>query len=179
MNAYLALLRGINVGGNNMIRMADLKTCLEEAGFDDVRTYIQSGNVLFSSQPSDTATLENRMEKAIQNRFAMQIRVAIFSKEEWKAIIDNAPKEWGKDPSWKHNILVMLRPYNMNDAVAAIGALKPEIEMMVAGKSVLYQSASMKMVGRTTTGKIASNPIYKQMTIRNYNTATKLLGLLQ
>lgn len=178
-NAYLALLRGINVGGNNMIKMAELKTCLEDAGFQNVRTYIQSGNVLFNAQDGDTAKLEKRMEEVIQERFGLQIRVAVFSKEEWGAILDNAPQNWGKEPSWKHNILVLLRPYNMDNAVAAIGELKPEIETMIAGKGVLYQSASIKMVGRTTTGKLASNPMYKQMTIRNYNTATKLLALLQ
>jgi uncharacterized protein (DUF1697 family) len=179
MQSYLALLRGINVGGNNMIKMAELKTCLEDAGFHNVRTYIQSGNVIFKAQDDDTAKLEKRMEEIIQERFGMQIRVAVFSKDEWSAILDNAPEKWGKEMDWKHNILVLLRPYTTDNAVAAIGELKPDIEMMIAGKGVLYQSASIKMVGRTTTGKLASNPIYKQMTIRNYNSATKLLALLQ
>jgi uncharacterized protein (DUF1697 family) len=72
----------------------------------------------------------------------------------------------------------MLKPYDMQQVVADIGDLKPDIEMLIAGEGVLYQSMSLALFGRTTTGKLATKPIYKRMTVRNYNTSMKLLTLL-
>jgi uncharacterized protein (DUF1697 family) len=72
----------------------------------------------------------------------------------------------------------MIGSHDMTDVVQAIGSLKPDIEAMAPGQGVLYQSMSRELFGRTTTGKLVSSPIYKQMTIRNYNTVTKLLTLL-
>ena len=72
----------------------------------------------------------------------------------------------------------MLKPYDMDEAAAAIGELKPDIETIEPGNGVLYQSMSLKIFGRTTTGKLASNPIYKRITVRNNNTVIKLLSLL-
>jgi uncharacterized protein (DUF1697 family) len=177
-STYLALLRGINVGGNNMIHMADLKVCLTIAGLTAVRTYIQSGNVIFESPEKDRNTLTKLIEQTIKNQFGADVPTAVFSKQEWQQIITSAPKQWGIDPGWKHNLLVMLKPYNMQQIVADIGDLKPDIEMLIAGEGVLYQSMSLALFGRTTTGKLATKPIYKRMTVRNYNTSMKLLTLL-
>jgi uncharacterized protein (DUF1697 family) len=179
MQTYLALLRGINVGGKALIKMSELKAALETDGFSEVQTYIQSGNVLFRHSLKDTDKLAELMETSISKHFSMDVRVAVFSHLEWKKIIEAAPSWWGKDNSWKHNLLVLLKPYDMSDAVMAVGELKPDIEAMESGKGVLYQSMSLALFGRTTTGKLASSPIYKQMTVRNFNTATKLLGLLE
>lgn len=174
---YLALLRGINVGGNNLVKMSDLKEALGSAGFDDVRTYIQSGNVFFSSSETDTDVLSTRVRACIKQQFKIDVGVGVFSKAEWQVIISNAPRDWGKDSDWKHNLLVMLKPYDMKQVMSDFGVPKPGMEDIVAGKGVIYQSVSWKMFGRSTSGKLAANPLYKQMTIRNYNTATKLLPL--
>lgn len=177
--SYLALLRGVNVGGNNIIKMADLKATLEAAGFQNVRTYIQSGNVLFSaSEVTDTDNLAALVEETIASHFQVPVRVAVFSKPEWQAVIASAPDSWGKNPDWKHNLLVMLKPCDIQQAVAAIGDLKPDIEALQAGDGVLYQSVSIKSFGRATTGKLAASAVYKQMTVRSYNTAVKLSSLL-
>lgn len=175
---YLALLRGVNVGGKNMLKMAELKAALEADGFAAVRTYIQSGNIIFEAAKTDTELLARRVRQSIAKQFHIQAGVAVFTSDEWQHIIKKAPKDWGKDPSWKHNLLILLKPYDMKTVVSAIGELKPDIELLTPGGGVLYQSMSLKLFGRTTTGKLAANPVYQQMTIRNYNTATKLLGLL-
>jgi uncharacterized protein (DUF1697 family) len=179
MTSYIALLRGINVGGNNMIKMADLKVCLEKAGFQDVKTYIQSGNVLLKSNGTNTAQLAQSIESAIEKQWHIPVGVAVRSEEQWQGIIQAAPQRWGKDTSFKHNLLVMLEPYDIDDALAAIGELKPKIESVTAGDGVLYQSLSWELFGRTTSGKLAGKPIYKRMTVRNYNTSIKLLALLE
>ena len=174
---YLALLRGINVGGNSLIKMADLGAALAKDGFTDVRTYIQSGNVIFKSKINNADEIARNVESSIEKHFGIQVAVAIFTKREWQQIIANAPQWWGKNDEWKHNLIVLLKPYDMQETIEAVGLLKSEIEAMEPGEGVLYQSMSRALFGRTTTGKISSSPIYKRMTIRNYNTATKLLKM--
>ena len=178
MQVYVAFLRGINVGGKSLIKMAALKECLVAHGFADVRTYIQSGNVIFHSNSSDKHALGNKITSAIKDTFDFSTTVAIFSHDEWKEIIKSAPEWWGKDSAWKHNILIMTEGYDTKLAMAELGELKPDIEQVTPGSGVLYQSISWQYFGRGRSGKIASMPLYKKMTVRNFNTATKLLDLL-
>ena len=174
---YLALIRGINVGGNSLLKMDSLKAAFEAAGFKGVRTYIQSGNVFFSSDNLDQLALAEQISKLIAEHFHISAGVVVFTEQQWREIIQSAPIWWGKDQSWKHNLLILLPPYDMAEVVEAVGVLKPAIEAMAPGDGVLYQSMSLELFGRTTTGKLASNPVYKRMTVRNYNTANKLLQL--
>lgn len=176
MNRYLALLRGVNVGGR-MLSMAALRESMEKDGFENVKTFIQSGNVFFDSSETNTDKLAAAVSKHIKTHFDMDVEVAVFTKSEWQKIIDRAPKWWGVDKTWKHNLLVLLKPYDMSEVIKDVGELKPDIEAMEPGEGVLYQSMSFKLFGRTTTGKLASKPVYKRMTIRNYNTSNKLLAL--
>jgi uncharacterized protein (DUF1697 family) len=175
---YLALLRGINVGGNNKLAMADLKTALTNLGLENVQTYIQSGNIVFSFAVHDTQTLAKNIQNCIAENFGLRVTVVVFTKAEWAKVINSAPAWWGKDANWKHNILVMVPPATAAEAIEAIGVIKPAIEHIEPGERVLYQAMSKELFGKTTTGKLASNTIYKKMTVRNYNTATKLLSLL-
>lgn len=175
---YLALLRGINVGGNNKIPMAELRACLEAAGLTKVATYIQSGNVIFDSNKSHVALAE-LISACIKDRFGFTVPVAVFTAQEWQTIIKKAPVQWGTDPHWKHNLLIILMPHDMHEIIQNIGELKPDIEMLVPGDGVLYQSMSLKLFGKTTTGKLAAKPIYSRMTVRNYNTSRTLLKLLE
>ena len=178
--SYLALLRGINVGGKNIIKMAELQASLSsgDSGLQNVRTYIQSGNILFDSPDTSTVALTQTIHDCIVREFKIEAGVVVVSREQWQRIIAAAPPEWGKDANWKHNILVLLDPRNMQSIVSSIGALSLDIELLVAGEGVLYQSMSRKLFGRTTTGKLASSPSYKQLTVRNYNTAVTLLARL-
>ena len=177
-NKYIALLRGINVGGKAKLSMSDLKSELSDAGFEAVSSYINSGNIIFSSPNRDTDRLAREIETIIAKKFRLNVDVIVLSKSDWLAIIKNAPGWWGHDTTRKHNLIVLLKPYNMLEVLAAIGELKPGIESAEAGNGVIYQSLSLQDFGKTTTGKLAANPIYKRMTIRNFNTATKLLHLL-
>jgi uncharacterized protein (DUF1697 family) len=174
-NEYIALLRGINVGGNNIIKMAELRECIIGLGFENVRTYIQSGNILFETTEQDSEVLETHIQKAIAEQFSINLTVVVVKKQALQKIIDDAPLWWGNDDLWKHNLIFLIRPFVVKDIVAAIGELKPDIEAIKAGDGVIYQSISKDSFGKTTSGKLASNPIYKKMTIRNFNTARKLL----
>jgi uncharacterized protein (DUF1697 family) len=92
MTIYLALLRGINVGGNNMIKMAELKRMFEEMGFGSVQTYINSGNVLFKSEENEEEeVLQSRIEQGILNTFDFKISVILRTSSEWERIMATCP----------------------------------------------------------------------------------------
>lgn len=178
MQVYVALLRGINVGGNSLIKMAELKICLQESGLENVSTYIQSGNIIFTSKKSE-AELSRIINSAILKKFSLNISVVVISLPAYENIIKNVPAGWGEDSEWKYNLLFLLPPYNAEAALKSIGDLKPEIEAIATGTGVLYQSVSFKLFGRSRSGKLASMPIYKQMTVRNHRTGNKLLELMK
>lgn len=176
---YLALLRGVNVGGKGMLRMSELKECLEKAGFAEVRTYIQSGNVLFGAPKTETIRLAQKMEAAIEKTFAMKVAVVVFAEKKWQEVVQRAPKSWGENKDWKHNLLALLPGTKAADVMKAVGALKPDIEAMTEGPGVLYQSLSIDSFGRTNSGKLAGHAIYRRITVRNHNTTRKLAELLR
>lgn len=175
---YVALLRGINVGGNKMIAMTALKECLGKAGFADVRTYIQSGNVLFTGPRRATAALARKMEAAIEKTFAMDVGVAVFTGDEWQEVVRHAPKWWGREKEWRHNLIALLPGAKPSEVLEALGTLKPDLEQLEPGDSVVYQSVSFESFGRTRSSRLASLPIYRRVTVRNRNTTLKLAELL-
>src|SRR6187549_1238693 len=97
MPSSVALLRGINVGGKNLISMADLAACFRDAGFQDVRTYIQSGNVVFTADPATGAELEDAVERMLEKRFEIPVLVVVRSRDELAATVAGAPANHGSD----------------------------------------------------------------------------------
>jgi uncharacterized protein (DUF1697 family) len=176
MKRYLALLRGVYVGGNNKVSMRELVAAMTEDGFTNVRSYINSGNVLFDS--SSSKDLAKKVAASIKRHSGLDIDVVVIGADGWKKIVDDAPKTWGKQENWKHNILVMIPPGTTQEMLDEIGELRPEYESLKAGDGVLYQSVSLKFFGRARSGALAGKPVYKKMTVRNYNTAIKLAALL-
>jgi uncharacterized protein (DUF1697 family) len=90
LGKFVALLRGINVGGRTSLKMAELRTLAEEIGWRDVATYVQSGNLVFEAE-GKTADLEAELERAIQRRFGMTVAVLVRSAGEWKGYLDANP----------------------------------------------------------------------------------------
>ena len=90
---YIAFLRGINVGGKNKIKMETLREVCESLGFENVKTYINSGNVIFETEKSDDKKLAEKLEQAIVNEFALNIKVIVRSIAEIEAIVKNNPFE--------------------------------------------------------------------------------------
>ena len=99
MSQHVALLRGINVGGKNLIKMAELKACFEKLGFTSVATYIQSGNVLFTSGESASTKLNLRIEKVLATTFNYRASVVLRSRKQLKKIVKSAPKGFGSSPA--------------------------------------------------------------------------------
>jgi uncharacterized protein (DUF1697 family) len=174
---YIALLRGINVGGNNIIKMADLKTAFENKGFQNVATYINSGNVLFDSE-SDESAVKTACENLIADNFGLDIPVCIISAGELLDALAHAPDWWNSDPESKHNAIFVIPPMTPEAVCAQVGEIKPEYEKLAEHGKVLFWSAPMATFSRTRLTKIVqSKAAYNAITIRNANTALKLAAL--
>ena len=175
MAHHLALLRGINVGGKNLIKMADLKACFEENGFDNVATYIQSGNVLFESPESSAAKLTAQIEKMLGGSFDYVASVVVRSRAQLRKVVDGAPKGFGTQPSrYRYDVLFLKPPLTAKKALKEI-PLKEGVDEVYAGPGVLYHSRLASRASSSRLSRVASMPIYQSMTIRNWNTTTQLL----
>ena len=105
---YVALLRGINVGGKNKVAMSDLKACFEVIGFGSVTTYINSGNVVFDSPQKSTAKLVELCEDAIDKQFGFHVACAVVASTELFEALQYAPKWWNDGSDAKHNAVLSL-----------------------------------------------------------------------
>lgn len=178
MATYVALLRGINVGGKNLIKMPALKAAFEADGFEQVTTYIQSGNVLFSSSGGRSAELTRRIEKLLAEAFDYVPTVVVRSRTQMHAIVDAAPKGFGAEPpKYRYNVFFLKEPLTAKAAMGSIDT-KPGVDEAHAGTGVIYFTYLTSKATQSRISKIAGSPIYPSITIRNWNTTTKLLGLM-
>ena len=176
---YLALLRGINVGGNNIIKMADLKACFENMGFTEVVTYIQSGNVLFRSAEKDKTRLTRKIEQVLSERFSYKSRLVVVAHKELKKVVVGAPKGFGKElDKYRYDVIFLKEPLTPGEATKNL-SIKEGVDSAYAGKSVLYFSRLISKASQSHLTKIIKLPVYQNMTIRNWNTTNKLLALME
>jgi len=173
----IALLRGVNVGGNNAIAMPELKSAFEKSGFQRVRTYINSGNVIFESGCEDEGAIREACEAAIACAFGLPVPVAVLSAEALADALAHAPAWWGADAESKHNAIFVMPPATAESVAGEVGAIKPEYESVASHGRVIFWSAPLKTFSRTRWSKIVGTPAYSRVTIRNANTAKKLLEL--
>lgn len=176
---FLALLRGINVGGKNVIAKDDLRACFEALGFTAVRTYIQSGNVLFRSDTTSAHELTAKIKTGLSDRFCYDAQAVILSRRQFNSAIKAAPDQWGRDDDQKHNALFTLRGITPKKVLASLPAAVPDIETVTGGPGVIFWSASKHLLSKTTMMKLAKDPVYQQVTARNHNTVFKLQELFE
>ena len=178
MEKYIALLRGINVSGKNKISMPILKKAFEEIGFIDVITYINSGNVIFSSTIQDTSELVRKSEAIIADTFMLDIPVTVVSVKELMNTLKHAPEWWGDtDKSTIHYAIFLISPISVEEVFTAVGEVKPEYEKISHHGNVIFWSAPLKTFSKARWSKIASSSVNNNVTIRNANTVNKLLQL--
>jgi uncharacterized protein (DUF1697 family) len=178
MTRYLALLRGINVGGKNLIKMTALKACFEGAGFTDVVTYIQSGNVLFSASEAGAAAMTRRIESMLAATFDYAATVLVRSRKQMQAIVDQAPRGFGLEPAkYRYDVIFLKEPLTASAAMKSVRT-RPGVDEALPGVGALYFSRLISRASQSQLSRIMSLPIYKHMTIRNWNTTTKLLALM-
>ncbi len=174
---YVALLRGINVGGNNKVAMPKLKQCFEGIGFCNVLTYINSGNVIFEADQTNKADLVQQCEAAIEDCFSFHVICAVITAVELQKALDRAPTWWDKDSSAKNNALFVIAPASTDEIMKEVGEAKPEYEKVAAREPIIFWTAPLKTFSRTRYSNIVKTKAYKSVTIRNANTIKKLADL--
>jgi uncharacterized protein (DUF1697 family) len=174
---YIALLRGINVGGKSLVRMADLKECVEDLGHDKVSTFIASGNVLFETAERDAAKLESTIERALERRFKLPITVVVRSRAEVGRIVKAIPPKWIGNDSLRVYVAFLLRT---RDGRKLARELEPRegVDEVVATKAALIWATRRDALTRSGMQKLPGDAAYKDMTLRNLNTTLKLEELL-
>jgi uncharacterized protein (DUF1697 family) len=175
---YAALLRGINVGGNSIIKMADLKNALTECGFIKVSTYIQSGNVIFESEENNSNEILKNIEGCLSTRFSYNSTIILKNFEQLKKIVAEVPGDWNKRSDLRCYVAFIGGQVSIRDIVRDI-KLKEGIDFLKAGEGVLYMSTLLSGLTKSSYTKLAALPVYKDISIRNYNTTRKLLTLME
>ena len=178
MTTYIALLRGINVGGKNIVKMDKLAQCFIGIGFLDVKTYIQSGNIIFKSQDNDKLKLMEMIENQLLKEFSVEIKTALITADEIKETIENAPENFGVEPEKFRYDVWFLMPHVTVSKITSEIRLRDGIDSMWAGKNVLYTSRLTSEMDKSYFSKIMQTSVYKYITIRNWNTVTKILELI-
>jgi uncharacterized protein (DUF1697 family) len=175
---YVALLRGINVGGNNIIKMADLKGCFEAHGFGSVATYIQSGNVLFEADERGPAALSEGIEAALSERFGYQARVVLRSHAQMRAVVADAPPGFGDQPElYRYDVVFLREPLTAAEAMNELRT-REGVDQAFAGDGVCYFSRLISRAAQSYLSRVIALPVYRSMTIRNWTTTARLLALL-
>jgi uncharacterized protein (DUF1697 family) len=175
-NQYIALLRGINVGGNNKVSMADLRDAFEAEGYGSVRTYINSGNVLFEID-SRASGLEDEIEAMLERRLGVDLMVVVRSRRQLQNIVRKAPEGFGEQPDLFHSDAIFLKAPLTSGRVMGLVELREGVDQAWPGTGVVYFARLSARRTQSKMSKIVGKPEYKLMTIRSWSTTTRLPGL--
>ena len=172
-------MRGINISGKNKISMTELKKEFELLNYSNVITYINSGNIIFSSNIDDKTVVASSIEKMIINKFQLNIPAFIITVPELEDILANVPKWWGtNDKNVYDNIIFIISPYTCDEVYDTVGSPKEEYEKVEKYKNIIFWSYDLKNYRKTNWwSKTASVGVNNKVTIRTANTVRKLLEL--
>ncbi|MCR6670998.1 DUF1697 domain-containing protein [Devosia ginsengisoli] len=179
MTSYLVLMRGINVGGKNLIPMAGLRQVLEALGFAGVATYLQSGNAVVQSELAAEA-VASRIEAALPAAFRLDsalIKVLVLSQAQLQAVIDDRPKGFGDTPDLYHSDAIFLMRLGMAEALAAFSP-KEGVDTIWPGKGVIYSQRLSALRTKSRLNRMMASPLYLSMTIRSWGTVLKLAEMM-
>lgn len=175
MHKYISLLRGINVGGRNRVKMDDLRLLYQALGFKNITTYIQSGNVIFESTNSDTAVLKAQIEKQIAQQYGFFVHTETRDQATFKRVLQNNPFEHPKTQTFngKHFFITFLSAPVEPTKVNELQKLATAEEQLVAGNQEMYIYSNTY-----GTSKLSNNFVERKLgvnaTTRNWATAEKL-----
>jgi uncharacterized protein (DUF1697 family) len=178
LNVYVALLRGVNVGGNNMISMGALKESFKEIGFEQVSSYINSGNIIFTTKETDARKLEKKIEQMLSRDYELGSKVVIRSLAEMEQLVKSLPPSWKDDSRWRYNVIFLRHTIDSEDIIADV-PVNQEIEELFYRPGTLLWSTQVSEITRSNMVKLASRKMYQDMTVRNLNTTRKLCVLMK
>jgi uncharacterized protein (DUF1697 family) len=177
MKTYIALFRGINVGGSNVLPMKELVALLENLGSQNVKTYIQSGNAIFQNKEKDASLLSNRIRAAIKESHGFEPRVVMLELEEIeKAVGSNPFPEAESEPKTLHIFFLSSVPKNPD--FDALESIKGDRERFALKDGVFYLHAP-DGIGRSKLAANAEKLLGASMTGRNWRTVCKVMEMAQ
>ena len=174
---HLALLRGINVGGKNPVKMADLRDAFESMGFADVATYINSGNVLFRASREARDQLAARIEAELTKGFGIELKIALLNERQLTAVVEGAPRGFGAE-SHRCDVIFVRKPLTAKKAFGVV-EIREGVDSAWNANGVVYFSRLAAQASGSRLSKVVMTPEYKNMTIRSWSTTTKLAALME
>lgn len=178
LSVFVALLRGVNVGGNNMISMKSLKESFTTMGLKEVTTYINSGNIVFKSREDDARKLESKIEKMLSKEYQLDSKVVVRNLPEMEKLVKNLPRSWGEDSDWRYNVIFLHHSIDSPKILSELPA-STNIEEIVYRPGILLWSAQATEYNQTNMARLASRKVFRDMTVRNLNTTKKLYELMK
>lgn len=178
LTTFVALLRGVNVGGNNMISMRSLKESFETMGFTNVSTYINSGNIIFQSKEDDARKLERKIEQMLSSDYQLDSKVVVRSLSEMEKLVEALPKSWGDDSSWRYNVIFLRHSIDSEKILDEL-PVNSDVEQVLYRPGTLLWSVQASEANRSKFVKLSSRKNFRDMTVRNLNTTRKLHDLMK
>jgi len=172
------LLRGVNVGGNNMISMKSLKESFEAMGFTNVSTYINSGNIIFQSKEDDPRKLEKKIEQMLSSEYQLESKVVLRSLPELEKLVKALPQNWGDNSDWRFNVIFLRHSIDSEKILDELPA-NSDIEEVLYRPGTLLWSVQASEANRSKFVKLSTRKSFKDMTVRNLNTTRKLYELMK
>lgn len=172
---YAALLRGINVGGNNRVEMDRLKDLFTEMGFQDVVTYLNTGNVIFTARTKPSAA---EVQKRIAATFGLDVPVLLLDANTVCRIAESIPESWRNDADQKSDVCYLFPEVDDATVVMKVGC-NADVETGLYVPGAFLWNIERRYYSRGSLPKIVGTKLYAQMTLRNVNTARKLAELLR
>ena len=171
-------MRGINVGGKNIVKMRDLRTCCECIGLSNVSTYIQSGNVIFESQVKGIRKLSNMIEQALSAGLQRAPVVVVLSHQQLAGVVEKAPRGFGTEPAtYRYDVIFLRAPVLPWEVLPKI-KINPIADQVFAANGVLYFQRLIAKASQSYLTKLVGTTGYRSMTVRNWNTTAKLYELM-
>jgi uncharacterized protein (DUF1697 family) len=176
MTTYICFLRGVNVGGNKLVKMADLKILLTALGLRDVKTYLQSGNVVFRTAEADRAALIRKIEDAIRKKSAMEVKIILRTTDELRKVIAANPLS-PEDRNPSALVVAFLAGPIAEKDKAALTSLKTASEELHFGDKEIYMYFPENMARSKLAAALTEKKVGVNVTARNWNTVNALLTI--
>ncbi len=171
---YIALLRGINVGGNKRVEMKQLKALFEALGFTNVSTYINSGNIVFESN-KDTKTIQKDIDTNLVKEFGFAIPTLIKTQREMQKIARAIPQGWQNDTKQRTDVDYLFDEINNPKIIDELPVNRKYVDVRYV-KGAIFWNLDRANIGKSRLNKLIGHKVYRFMTMRNVNTALFLAG---
>lgn len=158
--------------------MKQLKAVFETAGMHSVKTYINSGNVVFITEKNNTAALTQTLERAIETTFGFSVKVLLRDIENMRSVCKSLPESWQNNSDMKCDTMFLWEHFDTPNVLKELN-VKPDIDEVKYVAGAILWRVDRKLVTKSGLMKIVGSPLYKHMTVRNCNTTRKILTLME